>query len=428
MSYLIRQMRESFYAWRQRRAVLRLGAAILFLLVLPFRFAIQTLTKVFARGRQPKRIAIVQLAGLGDTLMLTPALAALQEYYPGAKIDLITLHGYVSDAFRSHPRLNKISTLQAYPGQWIISKFARASAARLIVAAIWYYPVLLLRHSFSRYELGINFSLSDFDRNLGNALLYCLNIPRRIGAAGLNDNLLSDRVAVDYHNLHRSSAYLSFLGSLDISFANCSYEFPVGKDELQTVQLALQREKVDNSKPLAVIHPGGKVLINSRRWPAEYYARVAEFLSASEGFEVILTGDRDDAALCSQILRTVGTRGKSLAGSLSFAETAALLSGCQLCITNDTATLHLAEAVQVPRVISIFGPTDPHLLAPANQRHVVLRSNLPCAPCMGGIIDDNTERCWREVKEECLWAITPQQVIGVLKKFYEKPIVQRARA
>lgn len=428
MSNRLADLRERFYAWRQRRPVKRFCAASLFLAVLPFRVGILALLNIFQRGQQPKRIVVVQFAGLGDMLMLTPALAALQDHYPDAEIDLITLHGYVRDAFQHHPRLNNVSALPVYPGHWIMSKFVESSGPKLILAVISFYADVLLKHSFSRYDLGVNFGLSDFDRNLGNTLLYCLSISKRVGSFGLNDKMLTDRIAVDYARRHRAIAYLSFLSPLGISSTNHCYEFPISGTDLQTVKLALRREKVDTTKPLAVIHPGGKVLVNSRRWPADYYARVCDFLSNSEGFEVVLTGDRDDLAVCNLIERRLGAQVKVLAGQLTFSETAALLSSCQLCITNDTSTMHVAEAMEVPRVISIFGPTDPDLLAPQNERHVVLRSDLPCAPCMGGVIDGKTERCWRDIKEECLWRITPEQVIGVLKQSHRKPELRVARA
>jgi len=181
--------------------------------------------------------------------------------------------------------------------------------------------------------------------------------------------------------------------------------------------MALRLENVPLRREIAVIHPGGKMHINSRRWPAEYFASVGHFL-AQEGFEVVLAGDKDDVDVCDQIARTPGVKTTSLAGRLTFNQTAALLSLSSLCITNDTSTLHLAEAVKVPRVISIFGPTNPDILAPQNSRNIVLRSKLPCAPCMGGLIDGNTEVCWRDVKEECLWGITPDEVVGVLKELY----------
>jgi ADP-heptose:LPS heptosyltransferase len=426
MRNVLRCLHHRQYEWRQRRPVARFCAGVLLLVVWPFRFAIQALLNTFSSGRRPRRIVVIQLAGLGDTLMLTPALAALQSEYPNAKIDFVTLHGYVKDAFKNHPRFNKIATLPAYPGHWIISKFVNRSGGKLVLAALRYYPNLLLR--FSQYDVGINFALSDFDRNLGNALLYCLNVRRRVGSVGLSDKLLTDPATVDHARMQRSTAYLKFLEPLGISAESRAYEYPVREDDLEIVKLALRRESVDTSRPLAVIHPGGKIHINSRRWPAEYFARVCESLSVNEGFEIVLTGDVDDVAVCQQIAKSLGTKAKSLAGRFTFAETAALLSLCQLCITNDTSTLHLAEAAQVPRVISIFGPTDPNILAPQSERHVVLRSKLPCAPCMGGIIDANTERCWREVKEECLSGIGPEQVIGVLEQFYGTRPLRLARA
>ena len=424
----ISNLRRRVYSWRQRRPLTRFCLVALLLVVWPFRFAIQKLLNGFSRSQQPRRILVIQMAGLGDLLMLTPALAALQDEYPKAKIDVITLHDYVRDAFKNHPRLSTITSLPVYPGQWIISKLVNRSGAQLVLVAIQYYPNLILRNLFSRYDVGINFALSDFDRNLGNALLYCLNVRRRVGLIGLNDKLITDPVTVDYARTHRTEAYLKFLKPLDVSARNSSYEFPVGPNDLAALKLALRREGVDSSRPLAVIHPGGKLHINSRRWPAEYYAQVCDFLSSREGFEIVLTGDDGDIDVCDQIAQSLGTKVKSLAGRLSFAETAALLSLSELCITNDTATLHLAEATRVARVVSIFGPTDTELLAPQSDRHITLRSKLPCAPCMGGIIDANTERCWREVKEECLSGISPEQVIGVLKQSYEAPPVRVVRA
>ena len=409
-------VRQRFYQWRQLRPIQRFLAAGVLLIVWPVRFVVLKLTRAFSTSERPKRIVVIQLAGLGDVLMATPAWSSLQQRYPGAKIDLITLHGYVADAFQNHPRLNSVATLPAYPGKWIISKFANNSSGELIAAVVRYYPELVLRSLFSRYDVGVNFGLSDFDRNLGNALLFCLNVPTRIGSVGVADELLTDRVAVN-DNAARAAAYLQLVEPLGALNVSSDYEFPVAQSELESVKLVLRSENVGLRRPLAVIQPGGKMHINSRRWPAEYFSSVCEYLS-QEGFEIVLTGDKDDVDVCDQIGRTSGRKTKSFAGRLTFKQTAALLSIADLCITNDTSTLHLAEAVKVPRVISIFGPTNPDILAPLNSRNIVLRSKLPCAPCMGGMIDGKTERCWRDIKEECLWGITPDEVVGVLKELY----------
>lgn len=409
-------LRQRFYEWRQLRPIRRFLAAAVLLIAWPARFVVFKLTRAFSKSESPKRIVVIQLAGLGDVLMATPAWSSLQQRYPGVKIDLITLHGYVADAFENHPRLNSVATLPAYPGKWIISKFVNKSSAQLTAAVVRYYPELVLRNFFSRYDIGLSFGLSDFDRNLGNALLFCLNVPTRIGSVGTADELLTDAVAVN-PNAARSTAYLQLLAPLGVMNGSRDYEFPVAQSEVESVKLALRSENVGLRRPLAIVQPGGKMHLNSRRWPAEYFSTVCEYLSR-EGFEIVLTGDKDDVDVCDQIARTSGLKTKSFAGRLTFKQTAALLSLADLCITNDTSTLHLAEAVKAPRVISIFGPTNADILAPLNSRNIVLRSKLPCAPCMAGMIDGNTERCWRDVKEECLWGITPDEVVGVLKELY----------
>jgi len=409
-------------------ALTRLAAAALLLIVWPIKFVVDAVLNAFNK-KQPKRIVVVQLAGLGDLLMLTPALAALRKNYPDAKIDFITLHGYVRDAFVNHPRVDSITALPAYPGKWIVAKFKNRSGWRLMLTTLRCYPSLLLKNLFVRYDVGINFGLGDFDRNLGNALLYSLRARRRIGTPGLGDRLLTERANVIGERRQRATTYLKFLEPLGISAIpnGTAYEFPVRAHEVNNVKLALRRESIDSSRPLVVMHPGGKLHVNSRRWPAEYFARVCRFLG-EEGFQIALTGDQDDVEVCEKVAQASGPKVRSIAGRLSFSETAALLSLSQLFITNDTSTLHLADAVRVPRVISIFGPTDPEQLVPRNERHIVFRSKLPCAPCMGGLIDATTERCWRDVKEECLSEISPEQVIAVVRQYSKRPAARAARA
>jgi ADP-heptose:LPS heptosyltransferase len=379
-----------------------------------------------ARNQAPRRILVIHFGGLGDTLMLTPALAAIKQKFPTARVDCLTLHDYVKEAFRQHSRLDSIRVLPPYNGQWIISRFANLSGPSLVLATIRHYPELLLRLTVARYDLAINFGLGDFDRRLGNALMFCADVPVRVGSLA-NDNLLThsrENLSAQYH---RVDEYLDLLMALGIKNADTTYEYPVTSSDAENVETVLDDRGIDQNRPLAVIHPGGKLHINSRRWPAEYFARICDFLF-SEGFQVVLTGDQNDMPVCDEVLRLSQQQLISIAGRLTFSQSAALLKLADLVITNDTATLHLAEAVAAPRVISIFGPTDASLLVPKNERHIVFRSSLPCAPCMGGIIDATTERCWRDVKEECLSQTTPDHVIAVLRESYAKPATRVASA
>ena len=423
----IQSSRNAFYAWRQRRPVKRFLSAIGFIAVWPVSWIVRRVQPSVSQTRKTRRILVIHFGGLGDTLMLTPALRALKDHYPQARLDLLTLHEPVKEAFHNHSRIDSITTLPPYSGQWIVSRFTNLSGAKAIQRAIRYYPDLLLKLLFRRYDLAVNFGMSDFDRRLGNALVCCVDIPTRAAAATADDRLLTNRVDVSSAQRHRVDSYLDVLKSLGVNKPSTSYEYPVTSANVQDVKAFLRDHGVDESNRLAVIHPGGKLHVNSRRWPADYFARVCDFLVA-EGFQVLLAGDRGDVEVCDDVARFAKHQTISIAGLLTFSETAALLSFADLAVTNDTATLHLADAVQVPRVVSIFGPTDPSVLAPQNERHIVFRSSLPCAPCMGGLIDAKTERCWRDVKEECLWQTSPDQVIAVLSEAYRTRVARAANA
>ena len=414
---LLQSLRRKIFEWRQRRPLKRLAAVVAFSFAGPAVSVIHRMRSPLSSKTKPRRILAIHFGGLGDTLMLTPALRALKERLPQARLDVLTLHPHVSDAFRDHPRIDSITTLPAYSGRWIVSKFANLAGAKLLFTTIRYYSEVLLRCVFGRYDVAINFGSADFDRRLGNALMYCLGIPIRIAAPTTDERLVTHPVATNQASQHRVDSYFDFLKPLGITKGQPVYEYPVSRRDVQNVQKLLLNRKIDRSRQLAVIHPGGKLHVNSRRWPAEYFAHVCDYLF-SEGFEVVLTGDRDDVAVCEEVARLSNHQAQSIAGQLTFSETAALLGLGDLALTNDTATLHLAEAVGVSRVISIFGPTDPSLLAPQSVRHISFQSSLPCAPCMGGVIDSNTERCWRDVKEECLLQTTPAQVISVLRELY----------
>ena len=56
------------------------------------------------------------------------------------------------------------------------------------------------------------------------------------------------------------------------------------------------------------------------------------------------------------------------------------LQRCQLLLTNDTGTMHLAAHLGVPTV-AIFGSTEPALTGPLGEGHLVIRHQVECSPC-----------------------------------------------
>ena len=100
---------------------------------------------------------------------------------------------------------------------------------------------------------------------------------------------------------------------------------------------------------------------------------------------------------------------KGLTGHLvspgSWGRLAAVLSLCDLYLTNDCGPMHVAAACGTPTV-AIFGPSDPRIWFPypSGEGHRAVEAKLPCRPCPG-------REC---ASPECMTAVTAEEVISAV--------------
>ena len=71
---------------------------------------------------------------------------------------------------------------------------------------------------------------------------------------------------------------------------------------------------------------------------------------------------------------------RNLAGKTSLPEFIEMAASCELFLTNDSGSMHIASALGVPTVV-VFGPTDEIATGPAGRRNAVLREPVECSPC-----------------------------------------------
>ncbi|PYP35522.1 MAG: hypothetical protein DMD46_12500 [Gemmatimonadetes bacterium] len=121
----------------------------------------------------------------------------------------------------------------------------------------------------------------------------------------------------------------------------------------------------------------------TKRWP--YYEKLVGRLV--DRVRVVLVGGPEDADLAEKIVRAVeGDGGRRRAvnacGRLTLRQSAEAIRRAALLVTNDSAPLHLAQAVGTPTV-AIFGPTVPAFgFGPRGPRDRVVELNgLMCRPC-----------------------------------------------
>jgi ADP-heptose:LPS heptosyltransferase len=143
----------------------------------------------------------------------------------------------------------------------------------------------------------------------------------------------------------------------------------------------------------------------ARRWPAERFAELARRI-AGTGARVVSMGGAGEAVLTASVA-AVAPGALDAGGRTDLVDLAALLSLCDLVVTNDTGPMHLAGAVGTPTV-SLWGPSDPDEVRQVGAPDVrVTGPELPCKPCYrnhcarrgaGTLLLDAHEECMRLIE------------------------------
>ncbi|MFN7138203.1 MAG: glycosyltransferase family 9 protein, partial [Limisphaerales bacterium] len=215
----------------------------------------------------------------------------------------------------------------------------------------------------------------------------------REGAGGYYDIAVSR----PSYQTHAVDWYLQVLERLKVPVDRPFVWLPVN-DYAQ----AIVKEQQGGRNRYILLNPGARWV--NKRWPAEYFALLAQKIAATyPEITIVITGAKNEAYLGEQIKAAVPDRCLDLTGKTSLVEMVEWIRGGLLMVTNDTGPMHIAAAVGTP-VISLFGPTDADRTGPYGQSHNAIRVSLPCAPCM-------KDRCENPNYLECLTRISPERVL-----------------
>jgi len=208
------------------------------------------------------------------------------------------------------------------------------------------------------------------------ALALAAGIPERIGLSTSAGRAFYTTRIVSPENQHHAARLLSLAsrGATALDDARPHPRLYPGAAERTAVDAILH--EITPDQPLVALAPGS--VWATKRWP--YYADLARSLDAE--VRVVVVGSDADHALADEIVRATNGHAVDATGRLSLLASAELIGRARLLVTNDSAPLHLASAMNTPTV-AVFGPTVPAFgFGPLADRAVVAEHlSLDCRPC-----------------------------------------------
>lgn len=230
------------------------------------------------------------------------------------------------------------------------------------------------------------------------------NIPMRTGYRGeYRWGLLNDIRWLDTSVLTMTVQRFVALGLPQNAAQPPSYQQPSLPANKTGQEAVTQKFGLALNKKILALCPGAEYG-PSKRWPADYFAKVAQ-AKIQQGWQVWLLGSEKDKEAAEAINKATQQQCRDFIGHTSLIEAVDLMSLANTIVANDSGLMHLAAALD-KNVIAIYGSTPPEFAPPLCTKAQTVFLNLPCAPCQQRVCllypvgHKNHTQCLTEIKPE----------------------------
>lgn len=335
---------------------------------------------------QVRRVLVVRLRSIGDTVLTTPSLFALRRFLPHAQIDIL-LEDWVAPVLEGSGLIDRVI---AIPPD---STSARARTARQLRSA--------------RYDVVYNLH----GGTTATFLTRATGAKHRVGFENYQYARLHNHVAPSpltiwqRPTLHSVEQQLALIGWTGVPVTDRPpTQLAVTEAAVASVSRKLRAAGL-NKEPIALIHP--TAAFDTKQWAVTNFGRVTEYLRARGLAPVIVVAPKE-----REIAETLNERcsapGVTLA-DLSLPEVTALSARARLFVGNDSGIAHIAAAAGAPCVV-IFGSSNRNHWRPwTTQPNEIVFEELPCQPCHGYF-------CAEFEKPECILRVPVDRVTAAIDR------------
>jgi len=300
-----------------------------------------------------RNVLVLELAGMGDGVMLSPFLRELKRARPELRVSVLT-SSRAAKVLENNPH---IDCHYVASNAWALLRLLPVLRRQRFDGVVNAYTLATelgaLKMAVFMSLIGGNL-LMGRDRQ-GRGKFFHLSVPE----------------TEKLHEVERTMAMLPLLGA-SLPPKPWPLEVFPQPEHLKEATKAVEPYM---GRTLVCLHPHS--FRPTRRWPLEHFIHLGEALAEDDKFVPLFTVARDDPP---EIVAAIREKGFPIFLSESPLSLAALYDHAACVVANDSGPMHLAVARSVP-VVTLFGPSDENHTRPWSEHSTLLKHPVDCSPC-----------------------------------------------
>ncbi len=313
-----------------------------------FGFLLCSILAIFSllqskKKKEYKSILLIQLWGVGETILCLPTITELRKKYKKAKIDVLTTDR-TKDVFFQNKDIDSLRLVSLSP----------------------FSLLLFMLANFRKYDLIID--MEEY-LNISAILAFFLG-KQRIGYNhGMRCKLYTFKIQYNDQQ-HVSQTFMDLLSPLGIKKEIIELrKLNFSKEDAKSMIAMLKIIKP--KKQIIALSPGAAESSKIRMWPNEKWAALIDLIHEKYDTTILLIGAQDVVQTNNTIISLIKKEDQvhNVAGQTNLRELFALISKIHLIISIDSGPMHISAAQGIP-TIGLFGPNTPVRFAPFGKGNI----------------------------------------------------------
>lgn len=332
-----------------------------------------------------ENILVISSTAIGDTLLSTPAIRAVRERYPKAKI-IAHFNAKNMELFANNPHIDGIIP---YHGGW--KKFFKT----IMEFRKHKFDVAVILHGNEPQATPMAY--------LGGAR-FIIKLPNANKFRFLLSN--SNEIYRWEDFSHGVEARLKSVELIGCHITDKKMVLTVSEEGEIFVKNFLTHNNVNDSDKIIGFQVGASTV--SRMWLPERFVELGrKLINYDSSFKIIITGSPKEHQYCKKIADKIGKNVVVSAGKIPLKYLPSLIKRLKTLVTGDTGIMHMAIAVGTP-IIGLFAVSDPKRSGPYYdfEKHIVIKKERTCIPCVG-------KKC---KYQKCMENISVDEVYDVIRQ------------